>query len=123
MEGEQIRTSKESRNTTSKRSERAAYHRRRPAAGIRPVAKLEILVDLEVGNHLHSMENIFQVHLEGGDASGVKPPGHIADAVATPLQRKHPAAEPTGNIKTLTHPLGDPRHLVVKIDVTFTRFL
>ena len=54
-------------------------------------------------------------------------PGHIADAVATPLQRKYSAAEPTGNQvgsnKSLTHQLGDPRHLMVNVGITFTRLL
>ena len=81
----------------------------------------------EVGDHLHPVENIFQIHLEGGDAGRVTPPEHVADVVATPLQRKHPAAEPTdnqiGSNDPLTDQHDDPRHLVVQIGVTLTRFL
>src|ERR1041384_199322 len=127
MEGGQIRTSKESRSAKSKRSEKAAYHRRRTATFIHLEAKLKILIDLEDSDHLHSMEKICHIHLEGGDAAGVKSPGHIANAVATPLQRMHPAAEPSGHQvgsnKSLTHQLGDPRHPMVNVGITFIRLL
>ena len=73
------------------------------------------------------MKKICHVHLEGGDAAGVKAPSHVTDAVATPLQRKHPTAEPNshqvGRNKSFIHQLGDPRHLMINVSITFTRLL
>src|SRR3954466_7498552 len=111
----------------NKRSETAAYHRRRVAAAVGPKAEPEILINLEGSDRVHPTKKFIHVHLEGGDVARVAASGHIADAVATPLQRKDPAGEPSshqvGSSEPLFHQFADPRHLAVDVGVGFAGFL
>src|SRR3954471_14066479 len=75
----------------NKRSETAAYHRRRVATAVGPKAEPKILINLEGSDRVHPTKKFVHVHLEGGDAARIAASGHITDAVATPLQRKDPA--------------------------------
>src|SRR3954465_14259882 len=111
----------------NKRSETAAYHRWRVAAVVGPKAEPKILINLEGSDRVHPTKKFIHVHLEGGDAARIATSGHITDAVATPLQRKDPAGEPSshhvGSSEPFSHQFADPRHLAVDVGVSFTRFL
>src|SRR3954467_12735 len=110
-----------------KSSEAAAYHRRRVLTVVGPKAEPEVLVDLEGSDRMHPADELVNIHLEGRDAARVAASGHVADAVATPLQRKDSAGEPSsdqvGGCKALLHQFADPRHLAVDVSVSFARLL
>src|SRR4051812_32677596 len=111
----------------NKSSEAAAYHRRRVLTVVGPKAEPEVLVDLEGSDRVHPADELIQIHLEGGYAARVAASGHVADAVATSLQRKDSAGEPSshqvGGSEALLHQFADPRHLAVDVGVSFARLL
>ena len=97
MERQQIRTNTKRQSKTCRRSEVRAYHERRSDTTVHPNSECKWLDSFEIGKHVDPVKKIGLFYLKGRDAGGIEPPGHITEAVAAALQRKHSAADPAGD--------------------------